>query len=113
VNAFNIRYLDHVARWIGNNRETFDFVYWNMLHDSPELSIAHLPELAKLEFAEYLRFVDIPYEFRREFDRIIDFMMRGVNSDGAELKRKIKELDQRRNQNLAEVMPELALAIGL
>jgi MoaA/NifB/PqqE/SkfB family radical SAM enzyme len=113
VNAFNIRYLDHVARWIGVNRESFDFVYWNMLHDSPELSIAHLPESAKLEFAEYLRFVDIPYEFRREFDRIIDFMMRGVNTDGEDLKRKIKELDQRRNQNLAEVMPELARAIGL
>jgi len=112
INVFNIRYLDQVARWIAHNRASFDFVYWNMLHDAPELSIAHLPESAKLEFAEYLRYADVPFEFRAEFDRVIDFMMQGINFDGNDLRRKILTLDQRRQQDLAQVMPELARAIN-
>jgi hypothetical protein len=35
-------------------------------------------------------------------------MMQGQSTDGAETRKQIQNLDQRRNQNLKDVMPELA-----
>jgi hypothetical protein len=39
-------------------------------------------------------------------------MMRGQSTDGAETRRQIQKLDQRRNQNLKDTAPELAELIG-
>ena len=47
VNVFNVYYLDRVAAWIKSNRESFDFVYWNMLHEIEYFSISKLPRGVK------------------------------------------------------------------
>lgn len=109
VNIFNVRYLHEVAIWI--SVQHFDFVYWNMMHDAWYFSISRLPYAAKLEIAAYLRNVKIPDMYRKEFDRIIDFMMQGEHSDGIAMRQHIRQLDLRRSQNLAEVAPELAKII--
>lgn len=108
VNIFNVRTLDTVARWIADNRESFNFVYWNMMHDAWYFSIATLPDTVKAGIAEHLRTAAVPKEFRGEFDRIIDFMNRGASTDGFMTRMKIADLDRKRGQNFADVCPEMA-----
>ena len=110
VNVFNVRYLGEVATWLEKNRDSFNFVYWNMMHDAWYFSIACLPESAKAAISTYLDSVVTIY--RGEFDRIRDFMMGGASTDGSETRQQIQKLDQRRNQNLKDAAPELAELIG-
>ena len=110
VNVFNVRYLDEVALWIA--LQDFDFVYWNMMHDAWYFSISRLPAAAKQHIADYLATCDPPEQFRAEFGRIIDFMIRGEASDGEETKQQIRNLDQRRQQDLKKLAPELTEILG-
>ena len=110
VNVFNVRYLDEVALWI--SLQDFDFVYWNMMHDAWYFSISRLPLTAKEQIADYLANCNTPEQFRSEFNRIVEFMNRGESSDGAETRSEIQKLDQRRQQNLKKVQPELAAILG-
>ena len=103
-----MRYLDQVAQWIDQNKESFNFVYWNMMHDPWHFSIATLPDAAKNGITKYLLSANIPPQYRAEFDRIIDFMNRGASTDGFMLRMKIADLDRKRNQNLRTVEPEFA-----
>ena len=106
VNVFNVRYLGEVAAWLEQNQSSFDFVYWNMMHDAWYFSIACLPDSAKTAIAEYLDSVVTIY--KSEFDRIRDFMMRGASTDGTMTRMKIADLDRKRGQNLIDVAHELA-----
>jgi hypothetical protein len=106
VNVFNVRYLDDVALWIA--LQDFDFVYWNMMHDAWYFSISRLPVTAKQLIADYLANCNVPEQFRAEFDRIIDFMNNGESLDGEETITQIQKLDQRRQQDLKKIAPELA-----
>lgn len=112
VNVFNVRYLDQVAQWIYRNRESFNFVYWNIMHDAWYFSIATLPDPVKAEIAQYLHQSDIPDIYRNDITGVIDFMQRGASTDGFMLRMKVHDLDRKRNQNLARVAPELAQLIG-
>jgi hypothetical protein len=106
VNVFNVLYLADVANWIKD--QDFDFVYWNMLHDAPWLSIAHLPASIKMSIAEYLNHKSFPEHYQAEIEKIIEFMHLGTSADGKELIKNIKQLDSRRNESLNTVAPELA-----
>ena len=108
VNVFNVRYLDQVAQWIDQNKESFNFVYWNMMHDAWYFSIATLPDTAKAGITQHLRSADVPVQYRAEFDRIVDFMNTGASTDGFMLRMKIADLDRKRNQNMRDVAPEFA-----
>ena len=112
VNVFNVRYLDQVAQWIDKNKESFNFVYWNMMHDAWYFSIATLPDTAKASITEHLRSADVPPQYRKEFDRIVDFMNTGASTDGFMLRMKIADLDRKRNQTMRTVAPEFAELIG-
>lgn len=109
VNVFNVMYLYDVAWWIKHTG--FDFVYWNMLHDAYYFSIGTLPVRAKEIITDYLQQCVFPDEYQREIDRIIDFMRNGNSLDGNLLRMHVNDLDFKRNQNLADVMPKLAQAI--
>ena len=106
VNVFNVRYLDEVALWIA--LQDFNFVYWNMMHDAWYFSISRLPAETKQHIANYLANCNTPEQFRTEFNGIIDFMNRGESSDGVETLKQIRRLDQRRQQDLKKIAPELA-----
>jgi len=110
VNIFNVRYIDELARWIA--QQPFDFVYWNMMHDAWYFSIATLPDDAKIAIADHLNSADVPARFREEFDRIVEFMMKGASTDGNIMRMRIRDLDRKREQNLATVEPELAAVIN-
>jgi glutamate-1-semialdehyde 2,1-aminomutase len=110
VNAFNVYYLKELADFV--YAQDFDFVYWNMLHEPYYYSIATLPESAKQAVAEHLRSAMVTDNIRKEFEQIIEFMMRGASLDGFNLRRELANLDRRRGQNLAHVEPEFAGLIG-
>ena len=110
VNVFNVRYLEHVAAWI--ERNDFDFVYWNIMHDAWYFSIATLPDTAKAAVTSHLRTANVPPQYQEEFDRIIDFMNNGASTDGFMTRMKIDDLDRKRNQSFVQVAPEMALALG-
>jgi hypothetical protein len=106
INIFNVYYLEHVAKWIAEH--TFDFVYWNMMHDAWYFSIATLPDLVKQAVTQQLESADIPSQYQFEIDRIIEFMNRGASTDGSMLHIKIRDLDRKRQQNMRTVAPEFA-----
>jgi MoaA/NifB/PqqE/SkfB family radical SAM enzyme len=110
VNAFNVMYLEDVAAWI--DQQAFDFVYWNMLHDSPQFCIANLPQSAKELAFKRLKAANFSAVTQREIDHIIEFMHQGQQDLGEELCDSIRQVDRRRNQNLKAVSPELAEAIN-
>jgi membrane protease YdiL (CAAX protease family) len=97
------------AAW--NYTQGFDYVYWNMMHDSWYFSIATLPESAKNEIILHLENAAVPAQWREEFDRICDFMRKGASTDGFMLRMKVRDLDRKRGQNLATVEPEFAALI--
>jgi MoaA/NifB/PqqE/SkfB family radical SAM enzyme len=110
VNIFNVRYLKDIAQWLEHNRESFTFVYWNMMHDAWYFSIACLPDDAKKAISEYLDSATTIY--RDEFDRIRDFMNSGASTDGFMTRMKIADLDRKRGQNFAVTCPEMAQLIN-
>jgi hypothetical protein len=105
-----VQYIDQVAHW--NANQAFDYVYWNMMHDAWYFSIATLPDTAKQAITKHLESADIPKKYQEEFKRIIEFMNNGASTDGFMLRMKIKDLDRKRQQNLADVAPEFAQLIG-
>lgn len=112
VNVFNVYYIDQLAHWLDVNKESFDFVYWNLLHEIEYFSISKLPRGVKTVLAAHLNTVAVPPQYEEEFSRIITFMKNGESLDGSAMLAAMRQLDQRRNQNLAEVMPEWAEIIG-
>jgi hypothetical protein len=71
-----------------------------------------LPDTAKTAIADHLTSADVPARFREEFDRIVDFMRRGASTDGNIMRMRIRDLDRKREQNLAQVEPEFAAMIN-
>jgi hypothetical protein len=110
VNVFNVLYLADVAQWI--HQQEFDFVYWNILHDAPWLSIAQLSAPAKQHIANHLETQSFPLKYLEEIQKITEFMMLGTSTDGTELIKNIRQLDERRSESLLTVAPELAQVIG-
>ena len=106
VNIFNVWHLESLAEWI--DMQDFDFIYWNMLHEARYFSIASLPLRAKQLAAKRLDAATVSSFHRQEFDRIRDFMMAGESMTAEEICRQIRRLDQRRGQNLRDVIWELA-----
>jgi len=106
VNIFNVRYLGDIAHWLEQNQKSFNFVYWNMMHDAWYFSIACLPDSAKHAISEYLDSIETCY--RNDFDRIREFMNRGASTDGFMTRMKIADLDRKRNQNFTVYCPEMA-----
>jgi organic radical activating enzyme len=106
VNVFNIYYLQDVANWINN--KSFDFVYWNILHDGPQYSIANLSATAKQAITDHLMNLEFPEKFKKDIQGIINFMNNGHDDLTSELIASVKQVDARRNESLKTVAPELA-----
>jgi MoaA/NifB/PqqE/SkfB family radical SAM enzyme len=110
VNVFNVYYLEELANWI--DQQSFDFVYWNIMHDAPYFSISTLPKSAKRSITDKLNNAQVSEQNQQEFIKIVDFMNNGPDSDGKLLLEKIRGLDVCRNENIAQVEPEFAQLIN-
>ena len=109
VNVFNVMYLEGLANWI--DRQGFDFVYWNMLHEAYYLSISTLPDNVKQLANKRLQSADVNDRHKQEFNRMVDFINNGVSLDGNILRMKIHDLDSKRRTNLLDHHRELAEAL--
>ena len=109
VNVFNVFYLEELAHWI--DQQSFDFVYWNMMHEAYYFCINTLPESAKQVLTKRLRSAPVSSRHRAEFARITDFMNNGASLDGFILRMRVADLDRKRQQNLADVEPKFAQLI--
>ena len=109
VNVFNVMYLEGLANWI--DTRSFDFVYWNMLHEAYYNSVSTLPDKAKTLARERLNNATVSNFHKEEFNKIVEFIRTGVSLDGKILRMKIKDVDWRRKQDLRTHHPELAEAI--
>ena len=110
VNIFNVMYLEELAHWI--DKQGFDFIYWNMLHQAPFFNISNLPIAAKTIAAERLRTSKVRPFHQQEFERIINFMQSDARLDVKSIVDKIHELDSRRGQSLCADHQLLAEALG-
>ena len=109
VNVFNVYYLEDLATWI--DTQSFDFVYWNMMHEAYYFSINTLPESVKQKLTQRLGQAQVSQQHQAEFIKIVDFMNNGASLDGFILRMKVADLDRKRQQNLATVEPEFAQLI--
>jgi MoaA/NifB/PqqE/SkfB family radical SAM enzyme len=110
VNVFNVMYLEDVAKW--SDKQGFNFIYWNMLHEAQHHCINTLPASVKTQAAHRLAAAIVSEKNRVEFNRIIDFMMQEQSIDPQILINNIKLTDARRRQDLTMHHSELAMAIG-
>lgn len=110
VNIFSVWHLEGLAEWI--DMQDFDFIYWNMMHEARYFSISALPANAKELVKHRLKTATVRDFHRREFDRIIDFMMAGESLPAEQICEQIRRLDQRRGQDLRGVIYELAESLG-
>lgn len=109
VNVFNVLYLQDVASWI--DRHSFDFVYWNLMHDAWYFSIACLSDSVKTVVIDRLSSHDFR-QHNQEIQRICDFMRNGASTDGFMTRMKINDLDRKRQQDFRIVAPEMAELLG-
>jgi len=109
VNVFNVMYLEGLANWI--DKRSFDFVYWNMLHEARYHSVGTLPERAKELVSNRLMSANVSDFHMKEFVKIVDFIQAGTSLDGNELRDNVALVDRRREQDLRTHHPELAQAI--
>lgn len=110
VNVFNVMYLEDLAHWI--DQQDFDFVYWNMLQDPYYFGVASMPEKAKQTALDRLEQAVVTDKTRKEFDNISDFIKNGVSLDGHMVCLKIRDLDNKREQDLRDHHGLLAESLG-
>lgn len=110
VNIQNVYYLPEICDWI--NTQTFDHVYFNMLHDPWQMNIGFMTPAAKTLVVDRLRGYSVSHQHRAEMLKIAQFINNGVGSDGREFAKKIRITDNYRGQNFAVSHPEIAKVMG-
>ena len=110
VNVLNVLYINELLSWAKNIN--FDTYHWNMLHGPEALSIACLPDSAKIQAIEILKQQNFDYKYQSDVDNIILMMQNGESSDGTELIQKLSVTDNYRKQHLSQTHPELAAILN-
>lgn len=110
ISVFNILYIGQL--WDLFCDMEMDYIYWNILHDPPHLSIAHAPEEVKTAARKKLA-LWMDQSVAEEFRKVMTFMDQGDSWNGDQLREDILKLDVRREERLIEVLPELNRALGM
>ena len=110
VNIQNVYYLPEICDWI--KTQTFDHVYFNMLHDPWHMNIAYMTPAA--QDIVIMRLTNHPFDpkYRTEILRIIKFIQNGLGSNGQEFLRKMHLTDEYRKQNFLNTHQQIAVAMG-
>ena len=110
MNIQNVYYLPELCDWIST--QTFDHVYFNMLHDPWHMCISKMTDNAKNLVIDRLSNHEFSSKYRAEILRIVQFIRNGEGSDGKEFLRKMQITDEYRKQNLQITHKEIAKAMG-
>jgi pyruvate-formate lyase-activating enzyme len=111
VNIFNVYYLEYVANWL--TAHSFDFVYWNIMHDAEYFSVRSLPDTAKLAVEQALNQAQVDDATGQEFTNIVQFMRNGTSTDGSRMREEIARVDQRRTERFSEIFPDWATVLDI
>ena len=110
TNIQNVYYLPELCDWIGS--QTFDHVYFNMLHDPWHICISKMTPQAQELVIDRLITHEFDSKYRAEILRIVQFIKNGDGSDGKEFLRKMQTTDQYRKQSFLDTHEEIAKAMG-
>ena len=110
VNVQNVYYLPEICDWMST--QTFDHVYFNMLHDPWHMNISRMPSTAQDLVTSRLLNYNFSPKYRVEILRIVKFIENGQGSDGQEFLNKMKQTDTYREQSFLATHPEIARAMG-
>ena len=110
MNIQNVYYLPELCEWIST--QTFDHVYFNMLHDPWHMCISRMTSAAQELVIDKLSSHTFHPKYRAEVLRIVQFIRNGEGSDGSEFLRKMQITDEYRKQNLLITHKEIAEAMG-
>ena len=92
MNIQNVYYLPELCEWIST--QTFDHVYFNMLHDPWHMCISKMTKSAQELVCNKLTNHKFDSKYRAEILRIVKFIRNGEGSDGKEFLRKMQTTDQ-------------------
>ena len=110
INIQNVFYLPEICDWI--NTQTFDHVYFNMLHDPWHMNISYMTADAKKLVLDKFASAVILLKYRAEILRVAQFIRNGQGSDGEEFLRKMHMADEYRKQSFLDTHTEIAKAMG-
>ena len=110
INIQNVYYLPEICNWI--IEQSFDYIYFNMLHDAWHMSISRMTPSAQKLVIDRLESHKFNPKYRAEILRIVQFIKNGQGSDGAEFRRRMQQTDEYRKQSLLDTHEEIALAMG-
>jgi MoaA/NifB/PqqE/SkfB family radical SAM enzyme len=110
MNIQNVYYLPELCDWIST--QTFDHVYFNMLHDPWHMCISRMTDKAQGLVIERLTNHTFQPKYRAEVLRIVQFIKNGEGSDGEEFLQKMQTTDQYREQSFLDSHKEIAEAMG-
>lgn len=110
VNIQNVYYLPEICQWIDN--QTFDHVYFNMLHDPWHMCISRMtPSAQQLVLDKFASTAILP-KYRAEILRVAQFIRNGQGSNGQEFLQKMQTTDQYRKESFLDTHTEMAKAMG-
>jgi MoaA/NifB/PqqE/SkfB family radical SAM enzyme len=110
MNIQNVYYLPEICAWIST--QTFDHVYFNMLHDPWHMCISRMTTAAKELVIDRLTKHEFDPKHRAEVLRIVQFIKNGGGSDGKEFLEKMQTTDKYREQSFLDTHTEIAKAMG-
>ena len=110
MNIQNVYYLPELCDWILT--QTFDHVYFNMLHDPWHMCISKMTPQAQELVIDRLTSHEFSHKHRAEVLRIVQFIKNGEGSNGAEFLRKMQTTDEYRKQSFLTTHTEIAKAMG-
>jgi len=110
ANIQNVYYLPELCDWI--NSQTFDYVYFNMLHDPWHMCITRMTKAARDLVITRLTSHTFSPKHQLEVMRIVKFIENGEGSDGSEFLIKMRQADDYRNQSFITTHKEIAVAMG-
>ena len=110
MNIQNVYYLPELCDWIST--QTFDHVYFNMLHDPWHMCISKMTTAAKELVIDRLTNHEFDSKYRAEVLRIVQFIKNGAGSSGKEFLDKMQTTDKYREQSFLDTHPEIAKAMG-
>jgi len=110
VNIQNVYYLPELCDWV--TTQTFDHVYFNMLHDPWPMCISKMTVEAQQLVIDRLTTHAFNAKYRAEIMRIVKFIENGQGSDGKEFLRRMMETDKYRGQSFLTTHEEIAKVMG-
>jgi MoaA/NifB/PqqE/SkfB family radical SAM enzyme len=110
MNIQNVYYLPELCNWIST--QTFDHLYFNMLHDPWHMCISKMTTQAQALVIGRLTSHEFNPKYRAEVLRIVQFIKNGKGSDGEEFLQKMQTTDEYREQSFLDSHKEIAEAMG-